>query len=207
MTTNNIFLNEFLNNINNNLIKKRLNSDPNYIRPNKTINDSVQTNEKMKQFLRNYILVDNIDDVSLNTHIRYVTLDHNLKSVFRIGGLLSKKLPKYIVLENKGITWTVKRYHTLGDNNEQFESIFWKKQSNEDILNDIIERQKKELCKLRKIIEKAGIKINDEDEDDESNYSETSSYTDTSSYSESASYTDTSTYTDTDTSSYMENDC
>ena len=55
MTTNDIFLNEFLNNINNNLIKKRLNSDPSYIRPSKTIHDSVQTNEKMKQFLRNYI--------------------------------------------------------------------------------------------------------------------------------------------------------
>ena len=52
-----------------------------YERPEMTYTDTLQTNAAMKEKLQGYERVSDINNVALNTHVRYVTYKDN-KQVF-----------------------------------------------------------------------------------------------------------------------------
>lgn len=90
---------------------KRMSRQSKYDRPEKTATDEINENEELKkEKLQNYVPVDNIDFVSINTHVRYEIFDlknnsNNYK--FRLGGLLAKKDTNFVVLSNGHLTWSV----------------------------------------------------------------------------------------------------
>ena len=103
----------------------------------------------MLEKLENYERVDNIEDVGLKTHVRYVTLHNETRQqVFRLGGLLEEIHPKYVKLSNGEFTWSVQRYHYSEDQSETepiFETAFWRIVSKEDLLYKKIEEQHDEI--------------------------------------------------------------
>ena len=93
-----------------NLIKviktNEVQSKKEYKRPESTITDSKQTNEKMEEMLHDYVRIGekygnyhSIDDVPLQSHVRYVTLKDR-KPRFCLGGFIKKIYPEYVVLTN-----------------------------------------------------------------------------------------------------------
>ena len=128
-----------------------------YERPEKTYTDTIQSNEEMQKKLIDYTRVDSIDEVPLNTHVRYVTLSktstHNEESKkiqrFCMGGFLIKKFPDYVILKNtNNISWCVQKYHwdtTDGRKNTDeeiepiFTTIFFKKKGDVEKLEDALE--------------------------------------------------------------------
>lgn len=104
------------------ILKNLMNSD--YKRPKKTQTDKYQSKSEMEKKLKNYERADNVDDIDYKTHVRYVTLDKNGKMVFRLGGILIKKDPKYVKLSNGTFQWSVQRYHYEPDDIEKKEVIF-----------------------------------------------------------------------------------
>ena len=129
--------------MNNNLLPL---SKTNYTKPAEgTYQDSIQNKKDMLSKLEDYERIEDIEDVPLKKHIRYVTLskDQPRKQVFRLGGTLELIHPKYIQLSNGTFKWSVQRYHyNDGDVSETstvsdepiFETIFWKKLSKEEKL-------------------------------------------------------------------------
>jgi hypothetical protein len=85
---------------------KRSTND-NYKRPKITAQDKL-TPKQIKELLENYVEIDDIKDVALDTHIRYFTKDKGKKK-FRTGGFLLNKAKsdKYIILTNRKISWSV----------------------------------------------------------------------------------------------------
>ena len=57
----------------NNKGTKKITTDKNYQRPNKTFQESL-SNQDIKEKLKEYKKVDNIKTVSIGTHIRYFTI-------------------------------------------------------------------------------------------------------------------------------------
>jgi len=88
---------------------KRLSRQKDWSRPETTTTDAInQDDEQICQKLENYVEVDNIDYVSINTHVRYVVFDTRVgKYMFRLGGLLAMKHTSYVVLSNGKQTWSV----------------------------------------------------------------------------------------------------
>ena len=87
---------------------KRLgNSKDKYVRPKKTFQDKL-TPKQIQELLVDYVEVDNIKDVPLDTHIRYFTKQKG-KKLFRTGGFLLNKAnaDKYIILTNRKNSWSV----------------------------------------------------------------------------------------------------
>jgi hypothetical protein len=84
-------------------MNNRLGKDD-YTRPKKTKTDKLTATE-IKELLENYIEVEDISKVPLNTHLRYFTEKKNEKTkkkekVFRMGGFLTNKnnYDKYVIL-------------------------------------------------------------------------------------------------------------
>lgn len=127
-----------------------------YKRPTKTITDSLQTNSAMKEKLKNYKRVDNIDNVALNTHVRYVTMNNGVQR-FCLGGFLKKKNDsRYVILSNGKHTWSVQRYHWISkDKSEEpdFATIFFKIKSQKEIYEDTIKKQTDQIKKLQKALQ------------------------------------------------------
>ena len=125
----------------------------NYSRPETTYQDTLQNKKSMLEKLENYERVDNIEDVGLKTHVRYVTLHNETRQqVFRLGGLLEEIHPKYVKLSNGEFTWSVQRYHYSEDPSESepiFETAFWRIVSKEDLLYKKIEEQHDEIQDLK----------------------------------------------------------
>ena len=134
---------------------KRFTND-NYKRPKKTIQDKL-TPEEIEEKLEDYIEVDNIQDVSLNTHLRYfsiITDKKKTKKVFRLGGFLINKnnYENFVVLSNGTNRWSV----------QTKKSIFYRKQTLKEIkenyeekieeLSDKVKKLKKELRKYKDLI-------------------------------------------------------
>jgi flagellar basal body rod protein FlgC len=91
---------------------QRLTSD-NYDRPKKTFQESL-SNEEIKEKLKDYVKVENISEVPVNSHLRYFTLVEDPKTkqvqkLFRLGGMLKNKdnCDKYVVLSNGTKSWSV----------------------------------------------------------------------------------------------------
>lgn len=142
----------------------------NFQRPKITYTDTLQNKQGMQEKLKNYERVDDIDDVPLNTHVRYVTLDKEKKQVFRLGGLLKKIHSKYVQLTNGTHIWSVQRYHYSDDQSDDeplFETVFFRIMSkNRQIesqkkemqiqnqqLSDIVAQQSKEIEKLKQLLQ------------------------------------------------------
>ena len=103
----------------------------NFNRPETTYQDTLQNKKSMMEKLKGYQRVDDIEDVSINTHVRYVTLDKEKNQVFRLGGLLTAVHRKYVKLSNGTYEWSVQRYHYDDAEETQsqdpiFETVFWK---------------------------------------------------------------------------------
>lgn len=79
----------------------------NYKRPKTTAQDKL-TPKEIQDLLADYVEVENIKDVPLDTHIRYFLKDKG-KKLFRTGGFLVNKREsdKYIILTNRKISWSV----------------------------------------------------------------------------------------------------
>ena len=134
--------------------------DTKYERPATTYTETLQTKKAMKEKLKNYQRVDDIEDIELDTHVRYITLDKKKKQVFRTGGLLIKKHSKYVKLSNGKLQWSVQRYHYNNDSEEPiYETVFFSRISkNEEFRQkeekyiEVIKRQRDEINKLRDVI-------------------------------------------------------
>lgn len=137
--------------------------DDNYKRPKKTYTDKL-TDDDIKAKLEDYVEVEDISMVPLNTHLRYFTERINEKKkkekVFRLGGFLVNKsnYEKYVILSNAPETGVM----NLGKKNWSVNtqtSIFYKKQTINEIkeeyeleieeLKDQIKFLKKEIKKLK----------------------------------------------------------
>jgi hypothetical protein len=127
-----------------------------YKRPETTYQDTLQNKKAMLAKLENYERVDDIEEVTLKTHVRYVTLhSENKQQVFRLGGLLEEIHPKYVKLSNGEFAWSVQRFHYSEEPNENepiFETVFWRIQSKEDLLYKKIEDQHQVIQDLKQRI-------------------------------------------------------
>lgn len=88
----------------------RLGSD-NYKKTGKTYTEQLKDKEIFK-LLEKYEEVEDINDVPLNTHVRYFAWDPKVGHMkFRVGGFLKRNDdPRYVVLSNSpygGKTWSV----------------------------------------------------------------------------------------------------
>ena len=133
----------------------------NFNRPKTTYTDTLQNKAAMQEKLKNYKRVDDIDDVPINTHVRYVTLDKEHKQVFRLGGLLKKIHSKYVQLSNGTYTWSVQRYHYKNDTDEEpmFETVFFRVIPTEERYVDIIKQQEQKIKLLEAKIKQSGGKV------------------------------------------------
>jgi non-ribosomal peptide synthetase component E (peptide arylation enzyme) len=133
----------------------------NFNRPKTTYTDTLQNKAAMQEKLKNYKRVDDIDDVPINTHVRYVTLDKEQKQVFRLGGLLKKIHSKYVQLSNGTYTWSVQRYHYKNDTDEEpiFETVFFRVIPTEERYVDIIKQQEQKIKLLEAKIKQSGGKV------------------------------------------------
>jgi hypothetical protein len=133
---------------------KRLSKDTGYVRPKKTYQDSMSSDD-IKEKLKEYKKVSDIRKVIIGTHMRYFTKDKNTKAnVFRLGGFLTKfgDEYKYIVLSNGSISWSVQN----DSSNE-----FWAKMNSKEILQtaeteveDKSKEQERVIEKYKKLKEK-----------------------------------------------------
>ena len=109
---------------------KRLTKDTNYVRPKKTLQDTL-TNAQIKEKLQGYKKVDDITKIVIGSHVRYFSKTKDSKTpVFRLGGTLTKfgDQYKYVVLSNGEYSWSVQ----LNGTNE-----FWVKMSQKEFQEKI----------------------------------------------------------------------
>ncbi len=134
-----------------------------YKRPKKTKQD-MMTEQDIEEALDGYVEVEDMSQVPINTHIRYFTIETNKKTgkttkKFRLGGFLLNKsdYKKYVVLTNGKNSWSV----------NSKKSIFYRKQNAAEVreeMDSIIDEYraknklyKKEIKRLRKLLEHHGI--------------------------------------------------
>lgn len=124
-------------------IKRSGSKNDKYIRPKKTFQDKL-TPKQIQELLVDYVEVDNIKNVPIDTHIRYFVKDKG-KKLFRTGGFLlnKKEADKYIILTNRKISWSV----------DTKKSILFRKLSTTELTtihDDEIKELKKMIKKLYK---------------------------------------------------------
>ena len=114
---------------------KKLNN--NYIRPTHTHQELLSTHD-IKEKLKDYTKIEDINKISIGTHIRYFVHDPKTNTkLFRLGGLLTTVDPagKYIMLSNGTLKWSV----------QQKNSILYKKMTEDEIKKELKEELKKEI--------------------------------------------------------------
>ena len=103
-----------------------------------------------KKKLQNYVRVDDVEDIRINTHVRYVTLKDG-QQTFRLGGLVKKIHNKYVVLSNGTLSWSVQRYHWDDPSKEPvFETVFFRILSQDEQQKKIIREQQEEIERLKR---------------------------------------------------------
>jgi hypothetical protein len=155
---------------------KKLSQDDKYIRPEKTITESIQNKKDIEEKLNDFeeISDEDLNFINVNTLLRYISYDKkDKKELFRFGGLLVKVNREYIVLSGKeGLRFSVQRY-TRNDKNDiihrtrffkkvketevlknQLEEVLEKTSDKIDKQNEIIEKQKKEIMAMKKKLSK-----------------------------------------------------
>lgn len=126
--------------------------DSDYERPLLTYTDKLSKKE-IESLLLDYEKVDNLKDVPIGTHIRYFeNKDDELK--FRTGGILTIKsgLPKYCILKNGKLSWSVQiantiffRRITIKEVKEEYEKILVQKDNELNELRFLIRDLKKKI--------------------------------------------------------------
>ena len=134
-------------------------SKSNYKRPKKTYTESIQNKKSMKEKLENYERAENVDDIELERHVRYISLDETKKQVFRTGGLLIRKETDFVQLSNGRQKWSVQRYHYDDSGEPIFETVFFYRISQKEEFNrkeekyiEVIKLQRDKIQKLKDII-------------------------------------------------------
>ena len=138
--------------------------DDSYKRTKKTLTDKLSA-EEIKEKLEDYIEVEDISKVPLNTHIRYFTEkeDKDKKKkikVFRLGGFLVNKnnYDKYVILSNvpdTGVinankkTWSVNTKTSIFYRKQNLDEIKDQYQDELDELYDEVDNLKKQIKKLK----------------------------------------------------------
>ena len=94
-------------------------SNNNYIRPKKTYTELLDEND-IEDKLKDYVKVDDICEVKVNTHVRYFSIEIDRKTgvakrLFRLGGFLKNKdkCDVYVILSNGRTTWSVQTAKTV----------------------------------------------------------------------------------------------
>jgi hypothetical protein len=121
---------------------KRLSSET-YNKNGKTIQQGLSPDE-IKEKLKEYSPLEDIDEASINSHIRYFTVDSKGKKHFRLGGFLTKKDVDYVVLSNGKLSWSVQKKN----------SIFFKKMSYDELKEELIEKISNKFEKKLMTLEK-----------------------------------------------------
>lgn len=126
----------------------------NYKRPKVTAQDKL-TAKQIKELLENYVEIDDIKDVPLDTHIRYFTKDKDKKK-FRTGGFLLNKAKsdKYIILTNRKISWSVDTKNSILFKALSAKELTEIHQVEIDELKNVIKKLYKENKQLKEKIKK-----------------------------------------------------
>ncbi len=125
----------------NRFITKRMSND-NYKKVGRSYQDNL-TPDEIKKKLEDYKLVKDIDDVGLNTHLRYFMIDEKTgKKHFRLGGFLTKNENDYIVLSNGQLSWSVQK------NNSTFFQKLSNSEIKEEVENKLIKKYEKTIIAL-----------------------------------------------------------
>ena len=121
-----------------------------YTRPKKTFTDTLQSTQAMREKLKNYVKVKDIDTVPIGTHVRYVTWK-NGKQRFCLGGLLTEINIPYVKLSNGSFYWSAQKQH-FNDNKEViFKTVFFRVLSKEERLKRESLKQQSQIEKLRQM--------------------------------------------------------
>ena len=143
-----------------NPVTKRLSKDTDYKRPKSTIQDKLSADE-IQEKLEDYIEVEDISKVPLNTHLRYFTIvtepkKKTSKKMFRLGGFLSNKneYEKYVILSNGKNSWSVNTKTSIFYRKMGVEEIKESYKDEVDELNELVGKKNKEIKKLKKELDK-----------------------------------------------------
>ncbi len=125
----------------NNNITSRLSRDTNYNKK-KSYQETLSPDE-IKGKLEEYKQIEDINNISLNTHIRYFTINpqNNIKQ-FRLGGFLTKIEPEYIILSNGKLSWSVQLKNSILFEKMTFTDL------KEELINKISKKFEKEINEL-----------------------------------------------------------
>lgn len=156
------------NNINCQINSGRLSKDS-YKKPKKTITDTLQTKAAIKEKLYNYeeVPTNNIQDIAIGSHVRYISYDpKNKKELFRTGGIVRMIRSEYLVLSGKNNkTFSVQRYIRDPKSKSKilFTTKFYKKLKEstklKKDLNNVVEKSEKMLKKQAAVIKKQNREI------------------------------------------------
>jgi hypothetical protein len=108
------------------------------------------TKKEMTEMLEDYIRIDDIAEIPLYSHVRYITLDKEGCQAFRSGGYVEQVSKRFVHIKSGNLKWYVPRYHydaekDPGKTTPIFETIFWKKRDQVDDIVDYLETQKTEI--------------------------------------------------------------
>ena len=88
-------------------ITQRLTRDTKYAKTKKSYQETLSPDD-IKQKLEEYKQVDDIKTISLNTHVRYFTINTKTgEKQFRLGGFITKIDDAYVILSNNNLSWSV----------------------------------------------------------------------------------------------------
>lgn len=94
------------------------------------------TPDDIRDRLKGYVRVDNINDVSIDTHVRYFVTEPDNSQRFCLGGFLSDKTGKeYVILNNGNNSWCVQRKT----------AIFYKKMTKQEEIDAICKKYQRKL--------------------------------------------------------------
>ena len=105
---------------------------------------------EIKQKLEEYKRVEDISSLSLNSHLRYFTIDSKTgEKNFRLGGFLTKVNQEkgYIVLSNGNVSWSVQLKNSILFKKMTFQEL--KDEMREDIVNEVGKLYSSEIKKLK----------------------------------------------------------
>lgn len=151
-------------------------SESEYKKPKVTITDTLQNPENIEAKLKNYVEIEpeEVEDLTIGSHLRYITLNKkNNSERFCTGGILRVKNSTYVILAGKdNLTFSVQRYFKDDNDNIIYKTRFFRKLKPTEILkedlnntisksdevfnkqNSIIEQQQAEIEALKKMLKK-----------------------------------------------------
>ena len=147
-----------------------------YDRPPKTVTECLQKRNKIEEQLKDYVEInpEDLDTVKIKTPIKYIGYDKiKKKELFRLGGVLRKIEPEYIVLQGK-FRFSVQRNTYDSSGKIIHKTRFFKPVDKDELLqnelditikiaNDTIGKQnaviKKQQMELEALKKKIGMKV------------------------------------------------